>query len=87
MADPRLRAHGVLFKGEGPGKKVTDAGSPVYDAAFWKTWGDGLAEVTTYDLRSPRPGTATSIFVSENFANSLRVKNDPTFATRRTSSR
>jgi len=60
-----------------PEKKVTDAGSPVYDAAFWKTWGDGLAELTTYDVRSPRQGTATSMFVSETFANSLRVKSDP----------
>lgn len=62
--------------------KVTDAASPVYDAAFWKTWGDGFAELSSYDLQYPRygskrPGTAVSIFVAETFANSLRVKSDP----------
>ena len=62
--------------------KVTDAASPVYDAAFWKTWGDGFAELTSYDLKypsygAPRQGTAVSIFVAETFANSLRVKSDP----------
>jgi hypothetical protein len=61
---------------------VTDAASPKYDAAFWKTWGDGYAELTSYDLQYPRygakrPGTAVSIFVAETFANSLRVKSDP----------
>jgi len=59
-----------------------DAASPVYDAAFWKTWGDGFAELTSYDLQyprygAPRPGVAVSIFVAETFANSLRVKSDP----------
>jgi len=62
--------------------KVTDSASPVYDAAFWKTWGDGFAELTSYDLKyprygAPRQGTAVSIFVAETFANSLRVKSDP----------
>lgn len=60
-----------------PEKKVTDVASPAYDAAFWKTWGEGFAELTSYELRSPRQGTAVSIFVSETFANSLRVKSDP----------
>lgn len=59
-----------------------DSASPAYDAAFWKTWGDGQAELTSYDLQYPRYGTARSgtavaIFVSETFANSLRVKSDP----------
>lgn len=69
--------------GKGPvAAPVTDAASPVYDAAFWKTWGDGYAELTSYDLVYPRygtarPGTAVSIFVAETFANSLRVKSDP----------
>lgn len=62
--------------------KVADAASPVYDAAFWKTWGDGFAELSSYDLKYPRygssrPGTAVAIFVAETFANSLRVKSDP----------
>lgn len=61
---------------------VVDAASPVYDAAFWKTWGDGFAELTSYDLvypryGAPRQGTAVSVFVAETFANSLRVKSDP----------
>ena len=69
-------------KGPEVSTKVTDAASPVYDAAFWKTWGDGFAELTSYDLKyprygAPRQGTAVSIFVAETFANSLRVKSDP----------
>ncbi len=61
---------------------VKDAASPVYDTAFWKTWGDGFAELTSYDLKYPRygaarEGTAVAIFVAETFANSLRVKSDP----------
>lgn len=63
-------------------KVVKDAASPVYDAAFWKTWGDGFAELTSYDLQYPRygakrGGTAVAIVVAETFANSLRVKSDP----------
>ena len=61
---------------------VADAASPKYDGAFWKTWGDGFAELTSYDLQYPRygskrPGTAVAIFVAETFSNSLRVKSDP----------
>lgn len=61
---------------------VADAASPKYDGSFWKTWGDGFAELTSYDLQYPRygskrPGTAVSIFVAETFSNSLRVKSDP----------
>lgn len=53
------------------------------DAAFWKTWGDGQAELTSYALRFPRygsirKGTAVAIFVTENFSNSQRVKTDAT---------
>ena len=69
-------------KGPESPAKVTDSASPLYDAAFWKTWGDGFAELTSYDLTyprygAPRKGTAVSIFVTETFANSLRVKSDP----------
>src|SRR5258708_37826069 len=61
---------------------VTDAASPVFDAAFWKIWSDGNAELSSYSLRyprygKPREGTAVAIFVTETFANSLRVKSDP----------
>jgi len=63
-------------------KKVTDKASPLYDAAFWKTWSDGSAELTSYELKYPRygakrDGTAVAIFVTETFANTLRVKSDP----------
>ncbi len=63
-------------------KVVTSVDSPVYDAAFWKTWGDGHAELTSYDLTyprygAPRKGTAVAITVAETFANSMRVKSDP----------
>ncbi len=49
---------------------------------FWKQWGDGQAEVAAYDLIMPRykelrRGVAVSIFVTESFSNTLRVKADP----------
>jgi hypothetical protein len=51
------------------------------DASFWKTWGDGQAELAGYDLTYPRygqlrKGVAVTIFVSETFSNQLRVKAD-----------
>jgi hypothetical protein len=67
-----------------PAKAV--AGPPVvdarYDAKFWSVWGDGKAEVNTYDLVFPRynqkrKGIAVAIFVTEPFSNSARVKADP----------
>ncbi len=56
--------------------------APVIDAVFWKTWGDGNAELAGYQLiypryGQPRQGTAVTIFVSETFSNRLRVKADP----------
>ncbi len=55
---------------------------PAFDAAFWKQWGDGQAELSGYDLTFPRygqlrRGVAVTIFVTETFSNSLRVKADP----------
>jgi hypothetical protein len=49
---------------------------------FWDHWGDGRAELASYDLEiqrygETRSGTAVAIFVTETFANSLRVKSDP----------
>lgn len=63
-------------------KPVVDKASPKYDAAFWKTWSDGQAEVTSYALKYPRygvtrEGTAVAIFVTETMAKSLGVKSDP----------
>src|SRR5260221_12341644 len=53
----------------------------VVDGEFWKTWGDGQAELAGYDLAYPRygqlrNGVAVTIFVSETFSNQLRVKAD-----------
>ena len=41
-----------------------------YDAAFWETWGDGFAEVSIYELQTPRDGEmrdgeSIAIFASE----------------------
>jgi len=53
-----------------------------FDAAFWKQWGDGQAELSGYNLVFPRygqlrRGSAVTIFVTETFSNALRVKADP----------
>jgi hypothetical protein len=49
--------------------------------AFWAHWGDGLAEIATYDLvftryGAAREGTAVAIFVTETFDGEQRVKSD-----------
>jgi len=54
----------------------------VFDKSFWNYWGDGRAELAGYELTTPRygelrKGVAVSIFVTEPFSNSLRVKADP----------
>ena len=63
-----------------PSNMVSPA--PAFDAAFWKQWGDGQAELSGYDLTFPRygqlrRGVAVTIFVTETFSNTLRVKADP----------
>lgn len=61
----------------------SDGASAVpYGDAFWAHWGDGRAEIATYDLMvsrygQPRAGLAVAIFVTETFSNALRVKADP----------
>lgn len=55
--------------------------APIADSQFWKTWGDGQAELSAYDLVEPhygrpRRGVAVTIFVTETFSNSARVKSD-----------
>ncbi len=62
--------------------RADGAGAPVLDDAFWKHWGDGRAEVSSYDLTfprygEPRRGTAVAIFVTETFSEEARVKADP----------
>lgn len=54
-----------------------------YGDAFWKTWGDGQAELSTYDLvypryGEPRKGTAVAIVVTENFDADTHVKREGT---------
>ena len=61
---------------------ATGAPDPVFDDAFWQVWGDGQAEVSSYDLTfprygEPRPGLAVTIFVTETFSDEARVKADP----------
>jgi len=55
---------------------------PVFGDDFWKRWGDGKGELSSYDLVFPRygelrKGLAITVFVTETFSNSLRVKSDP----------
>lgn len=68
------------------GLALTGAPAPAAAArfgdAFWSRWGDGQAEVSSYDLTYPRygelrSGTAVTIFVTETFSESARVKADP----------
>jgi len=56
--------------------------SPTFGDSFWKKWGDGKGEVSGYDLTFPRygelrKGIAVTVFVTETFSNSARVKADP----------
>jgi hypothetical protein len=60
----------------------SDSSSSLFNSDFWAHWGDGQAELNAYELVYPRygalrEGTAVAIFVTEPFANSLRVKADP----------
>ncbi len=53
-----------------------------YPAEFWRHWSDGAAELTGYELTAvrygeKRSGTAVTIFVTEPFSESERVKADP----------
>ena len=48
---------------------------------FWDHWGDGQAEISSYELSIPRygesrPGTTVAIFVTEPFSAARRVKSD-----------
>ncbi len=65
-----------------PGAEKAGKSPASYGAEFWDTWGDGFAEVSTYDLVIPRYGEARNgesilIFVSETFSERQRVKADP----------
>jgi hypothetical protein len=73
----------LSFTSCAPTPIVSSASKPArYDAAFWETWGDGMAEVNTYQLLmprygEPREGESILIFVSETFSERQRVKADP----------
>jgi hypothetical protein len=59
--------------------RAADPATPDYGDAFWRHWGDGSAELAGYRLSYPRygserDGTAVTIFVTESFAESARVK-------------
>lgn len=61
---------------------AADAVSPEFGDAFWKHWGDGRGELAGYELEMPRygalrRGSAVTIFVTETFSNTRRVKADP----------
>jgi len=63
-----------------PGQPTKPATNP-YNQAFWDTWSDGYAEVSTYQLLmprygEPREGESIMIFVSETFSERQRVKAD-----------
>lgn len=51
-------------------------------SAFWRHWGDGKAEISTYRLTTPRygeprSGQAVLIYVTEDMSESQRVKAEP----------
>lgn len=53
-----------------------------FGSSFWNHWGDGKAELASYDLTynrygEPRNGLAVTIFVTETFSEEARVKADP----------
>jgi hypothetical protein len=55
--------------------------APAYGTGFWSHWGDGRAELAGYELTysrygEPRRGTAVTIFVTEPFSESRRVKHE-----------
>jgi hypothetical protein len=71
----------VLLGCGGPSEPGPDLSSATYGDAFWKAWGDGNAELSTYDLTyarygEPRQGLAVAIFVTETFAVDPRVKSE-----------
>jgi hypothetical protein len=58
------------------------SGASPFGDDFWRHWGDGRAELASYDLTYSRygelrEGTAVTIFVTETFSDEARVKADP----------
>lgn len=86
MRNPRIRfgLAGAVLLSAAALALAPPAAAPTspFGDAFWKHWGDGKGEVSGYDLVFPRygetrRGVAVTVFVTETFANSLRVKSDP----------
>ncbi len=78
----RITRRQLFLAAAAAGTVASGAASAAVDPAFWKSWNDGLAEVTSYDLTStidnePRRGVAISIVSAETLSNSLRVKAEP----------
>jgi len=76
-----LVAVAILARTPGPGRSAP-APALSFGDEFWKRWGDGKGELSAYDLIYPRygelrKGVAVTVFVTETFSNSLRVKADP----------
>jgi len=68
--------------GNAPAAPPPTASALTFGDAFWRFWGDGRGELAGYDLTFPRygqlrHGVAVTIFVTETFSSSLRVKSDP----------
>lgn len=64
-----------------PGAAMGQQAGPDYGPSFWGHWGDGNAEVAGYSLTYPRygelrNGTGVAVFVTEEFSDSARVKNE-----------
>ncbi len=67
-----------IWAGIGPAPAFELARPP---QEFWGHWGDGRAELSGFELSYPRygavrRGTAVTIFVTEDFAHSVRVKSE-----------
>jgi hypothetical protein len=68
--------------GDAPAAPPPTASALTFGDPFWAFWGDGKGELAGYDLTFPRygqlrHGVAVTIFVTETFSSSLRVKSDP----------
>lgn len=68
--------------GAKPGPVAVPPVRDPYSTEFWRHWSDGAAELSGFELTAmrygkARQGTAVTIFVTEPFAESNRVKADP----------
>jgi hypothetical protein len=72
----------VLVPGSALARPAVQDASPFDSIQFQQFWSDNKAELAGYDYTTtrygqPRKGTAVTIFVTEPFSNSARVKADP----------